>query len=118
MEFFGRCCQICGELEDTEALHEARVQYGIAKGHQMMGGFSSRIADCSIHALQTLVSWKDARISPELHVDVTSDVESENQETTTNPEVGQVEANAENGESTDGQEIRKYSDTNDPTQVT
>lgn len=116
MEFFGRCCQICSELEDTEALHEARVQYGIAKGHQMMGSFSSRISDCSSCALETLVNWKDARISPEL--DVASDVESENQETSTNPEVGQVEANAENGESTDGQEIRKHSDTNDPTQVT
>ena len=117
MEFFGRCCQICSELEDSEALHEARVQYGIAKGHQMMGNFSSHIADCSSHALQTLISWKDARISPEL--DITSDIESESQEIITNPEeVDQVESSVDNRESTDGQEIRKHSDTNDPTQVT
>ena len=81
----------------------------------MMGGFSSYITDCSSRALQTLITWKDARISPELRVDVASDVS----ETTANPEeTGQVEANAENGEQLNEQEVRKHSDTNDPTQVT
>ena len=64
MESFGRCCQICSELDDTEALHEARVQYGIARGHQMMGSFSSVVSDCSGCGLQSLVSWKDARMAP------------------------------------------------------
>lgn len=84
----------------------------------MMGSFSSRITDCSSHALQTLVSWKDARISPELHVDVTSDVQSVHQETTIPEENGQAEANSSNSEPTNRQEVRKHSDTDDPTQVT
>ena len=65
MESFGQCCQICNELDDTQALHEARVQYGIARGHQMMGSFSSAVSDCSGCGLQSLVSWKDARMAPD-----------------------------------------------------
>lgn len=65
MESFGQCCQICNELDDTEALHEARVQYGIARGHQMMGSFSLAVSDCSGCGLQSLVGWKDARMAPD-----------------------------------------------------
>ena len=117
MESFGRCCQICSELEDTEALHEARVQYGIAKGHQMMGSFSSRIIDCSSHGLQSLVGWKDARIVP---VDThDAPVTVEEQETIKDPEIVNVEEDTGHGELTNRQESRKNSeDINDSTQVT
>lgn len=98
MESFGQCCQICGQLDDTDALHEARVQYGIARGHQMMGSFSSVVSDCSGHGLQSLVSWKDARMAPST------------QTTSEQPENGDIL------ETVDG-EGRETSDTNNPTQL-
>ena len=61
VEYFGRCYEICLELDDTEALHSARVQYGIAKGHQFMDSVSSSINDPSSDSLQALVDWKDSR---------------------------------------------------------
>ncbi len=96
MESFGQCCQICNELDDTEALHEARVQYGIARGHQMMGSFSSVVSDNSGCGLQSLVNWKDARMVPD---------------TTTSEQQEIVDL-----ETVDC-EIRETSDTNNPTQL-
>ena len=61
MDYFGRCYEICLELDDTEALHSARVQYGIAKGHQFMDSFSHNVHDPSTESLQALVGWKDTR---------------------------------------------------------
>ena len=63
VESFGHCCEICSELDDAEALHEARVQYGIARGHMMMGSFSACISDNSSFGLQSIVGWKDARMA-------------------------------------------------------
>ncbi len=64
MEYFGRCYEICSRLNNTSALYAARVQYGIAKGHQVMGNFSSSLTDLSDRGLQKLVKWKDARVAP------------------------------------------------------
>ena len=66
MEYFGRCYEICSQLDNTEALYSARVQYGIAKSHQFMGEFSSVLTGSvsSSETLQKLVAWKDARITP------------------------------------------------------
>ena len=61
MEYFGRCYELCLELDDTEALHSARVQFGIAKGHQFMDSVSRSINDPSSESLQALVGWKDCR---------------------------------------------------------
>lgn len=64
IEFFDRCCKICTELNDIEALHLARVHYGVAKSHQLIGKYSSFINDETSHTLQKLVLWKDTRIVP------------------------------------------------------
>ena len=101
MESFSQCCQICGELGDTEALHEARVQYGIARGHYMMGNFSSIVSDCSGCGLQSLVSWKDARMAPGTMIT------SEDGETVQDIEIVDDEVR-ESGDT---------SDTNNPTQL-
>ena len=61
----GRCYDLCCQLDDKEALHSARVQYGIAKGHQFMSNFSSVVNKPSDRSsLQKLVAWKDVRITP------------------------------------------------------
>ena len=91
-----------------EALHEARVQYGIARGHQMMGSFSTNITECSGHGLQNLVNWKDARIAP-CSVD---DIQTENQQSA--EEVQQVTIDSDE---TNENNINN-SDTNDTRQVT
>ena len=41
VEYFGHCYDICSQLDDKEALHSARVQFGIAKGHQFMRNYFS-----------------------------------------------------------------------------
>ena len=88
MEYFGRCYEICSQLDNAAALYSARVQYGIAKGHQFMGNFSSFMTDTSADSLQQLVVWKDARIIPS-----TSDIQQEekgegkNSEEINNPQV-------------------------------
>lgn len=63
MQYFGQCYELCSQLNDTAALHAARVQYGIARGHQLFQGYSSNIIDSSSGAdnLQRLVAWKDDR---------------------------------------------------------
>lgn len=64
MEYFGRCYEICSTLGNAAALYSARVQYGIAKAHQFMGGFSSMLTDSAQapEKLCQLVVWKDARV--------------------------------------------------------
>ncbi len=62
MQYFGQCYEICSRLDNAAALYSARVQYGIAKGHQFMGNFSALVTDCSASSLQKLVVWKDARV--------------------------------------------------------
>ena len=99
VESFGQCCQICSELDDTEALHEARVQYGIARGHQMMGNFSSVVSDCTGCGLESLVNWKDARMAP--GTTTTSEQQDVADIETVNDEVG---------------EDKETSDTSNPTQ--
>ena len=64
VEFFDRCYKICTELNDTEALHLARVHYGVARSHQLMGNFSGFVKDQTTHNLQQLVVWKDTRVVP------------------------------------------------------
>ena len=65
VEYCGRCYDLCCQLDDKEALHSARVQYGIAKGHQFMSNFSSFVNKPSDHSsLQKLITWKDVRIAP------------------------------------------------------
>ena len=61
MEYFHRCYDLCRQLGDKEALHAARVQYGIAQGHQLMRSFSSALTDPTSSSLQELVVWKDNR---------------------------------------------------------
>ena len=63
MEYFGRCYEICSKLNNAAALYSARVQFGVAKGHQFMGNFSALVTDPSASSLQKLVVWKDARVA-------------------------------------------------------
>ena len=64
VEYCGRCYDLCCKLDDNEALHSARVQYGIAKGHQFMTNFSTYVNEPSDNSLQKLVTWKDVRVAP------------------------------------------------------
>lgn len=66
VEYFGRCYEICTKLNDPAALHSARVQYGIAKGHQLFQGYSGDIAESigDIPTLKRLLVWKDDRATP------------------------------------------------------
>ena len=63
MHYFGQCYELCTQLNDHAALHAARVQYGIAKGHQLFQGYSGDIADSGsgVDNLQQLLAWKDNR---------------------------------------------------------
>ena len=61
MEYFSRCYKLCVEMNDKEALHSSRVQYGIAKGHHFTGHFSQSIGDSVVAGLQSIVAWKDVR---------------------------------------------------------
>ena len=60
MHFFGRCYELCTQLNDAATLHEARVQYGIARGHQLFQDYSSSISSGD-DSVQHLVAWKDDR---------------------------------------------------------
>ena len=40
------------------------MQYGIARGNQLVGDFSSQFNEGTVHSLQQLVLWKDARTVP------------------------------------------------------
>jgi len=64
VEYCGRCYDLCCQLDDKEALHSARVQYGIAKGHQFMNNFSTYVNEPSDNSIQKLVAWKDIRVAP------------------------------------------------------
>ena len=99
-------------MGDTEALHEARVQYGIARGHQMLGCFSMCVADSSTCGLEAVVSWKDARVDPEAK---TEDVQMGDMESP--EEVDQINV-ASTTDEAGGQEHSDQLDANDPTQVT
>ena len=62
MHFFGRCYELCTQLNDPATLHEARVQYGIARGHQLFQDYSSSISSGDDN-IQDLIAWKDDRAS-------------------------------------------------------
>lgn len=92
MEYFGRCYEICTKLNDPAALHSARVQYGIAKGHQVLQGYSGDIAESSrdVPTLRRLLVWKDDRASPgsenedvDMEEETTDAVDSASEETAT-----------------------------------
>ena len=61
VEYFGRCCDLCTQLGDKDALYSARVQYGIARGHQFMSSFSALVGEHSQSSAGDLVAWKDSR---------------------------------------------------------
>ena len=61
VEYFGRCYELCCQLGDKEALHQARVQCGIAKGHQLMKGFALHLVEGTCDNLKALVVWKETR---------------------------------------------------------
>ena len=61
MEYFSRCYKLCVELNDKEALHSSRVQYGIAKGHHFTNHFSQSISASVVTGIQSVVAWKDVR---------------------------------------------------------
>ncbi len=67
VEYFDRCYKICRELGDTEALHLARVHYGVARAHLEMGSHCSRVLDTQPASLGMLVVWKDTRTLPSDH---------------------------------------------------
>lgn len=83
----------------------------------MMGSFSSYIGDCSSCGLQTLVSWKDARITPDAMASQGTQSEDQETELSVNNPVD-VEGEISNGEITNGQESCKDSDVNDPANST
>ena len=91
VEYFGRCYEICTKLNDPAALHSARVQYGIAKGHQLLQGYSGDVAESSrdMPTLKRLLVWKDDRATPtsedeNVDMEETADtVESTSEETAT-----------------------------------
>jgi tetratricopeptide (TPR) repeat protein len=60
VQFFGRCYELCTQLNDPATLHEARVQYGIARGHQLFQDYSATVS-CGGDSVQQLIAWKDDR---------------------------------------------------------
>jgi tetratricopeptide (TPR) repeat protein len=65
VDFFGRCYELCSELDDPAALHEARAQYGIARGHQMFDSYATAVCTSLSGDLERLIMWKDERGSVE-----------------------------------------------------
>ena len=63
VQYFGRCYELCTQLNDPEALHAARVQYGIARGHQLFQDYASTISTRPVENLERLIAWKDDRVS-------------------------------------------------------
>ena len=61
VQCFGRTCEIYSKLAETEALHSARVQFGIARGHQFMKSFSTFVNEESAEGIQCLLNWKMSR---------------------------------------------------------
>ena len=57
MQYFGRCYELCTQLNDQEALNVARAQYGIARGHQHLQDY---MPAPSAHNLK---AWKDDRVN-------------------------------------------------------
>lgn len=100
MEYFGRCYAICSQLDNAAALYSARVQYGIAKGHQFMGDFSSHVTDLSSGSLQHLVAWKDARVVKAVEQEEVEEAEEEMErgEEITGTGVGSGEENEDQDE--------------------
>ena len=78
-------------MDDAAALYSARVQYGIAKGHQFMGNFSALVTDPSPDSLQRLVLWKDARVSDEFSRKPEQDEDGEREEGCADGEGGEEE---------------------------
>lgn len=62
VQYFSRCYELCRQLNDPVALHEARVQYGIARGHQLFQEYSGNVASGENH-LESLIAWKDGRVT-------------------------------------------------------
>ena len=52
-------------MGDLEAITSCRVQYGIAKGNQMLASFSELMGDPSHTSLVALVAWKGSRVAKE-----------------------------------------------------
>ena len=52
-------------MGDLEAITSCRVQYGIAKGNQMLASFSTQIVDQSYKSLEALVDWKGSCVVKE-----------------------------------------------------
>ena len=71
VEFFGRCYELCTQLDDPAALHEARVQYGIARGHQLFQNYTATVSACSGGQLERLIAWKDERANVEERAEAT-----------------------------------------------
>lgn len=61
VKFFGQCYELCSQLNDPTALHQARVQYGIAHGHQQFKGYTGTVCSSSWDELERLIAWKDNR---------------------------------------------------------
>ena len=80
VEYFGRCYEICSHLDNADALYSARVQYGIAKGHKFMGGFSALVTNPTTEGIQQLAVWKDARVIASKHSAIEGEEEEEEEE--------------------------------------
>ncbi len=102
MDYCGQCYQICNSLDNPKALHSARVQYGIAKGHQFMGEFSHLLqGGLAQDTIQELVSWKDARVNP-----YTAEADEEVQEEEVEEEAEEGEEEAEDQEQSDHESLK------------
>ena len=65
VQYFERCYELSVQMGDPEAITSCRVQYGIAKGNQMLASFSTQIVDQSYKSLEALVAWKGSRVVKE-----------------------------------------------------
>ena len=62
VQYFGRCYELSTQMGDQEVITSCRVQYGIAKGNNMLAGFSKLLGDHSHDSLEGLVAWKGSRL--------------------------------------------------------
>lgn len=100
VEYFGRYYEICTQLNDPTSLHEARVQYGIARGHQLFHDYTSNINTCGAQNLERLIAWKDDRAS----------VSKESKENSVGGDVGDVG----DGSDDDSESVKQRLQDNEP----
>ena len=62
MQYFGRCYELCTQLNDQEALNVARAQYDIARVHQHFQYYASTISTCPAENIGRLIAWEDDRV--------------------------------------------------------